>query len=195
MIRTRHAGLRHSNEGAPAWAHFRGVSNITENSTCLATAKEDQKTRRRGEIEISGAPSIGALRIAMGNAAPRMMSAVQTPITPTMPLTTSTARSRSPQWKCRRRRKHFIHSAPRMTKAIPAGCSFGDVSGQETDYSLFMVEEELAEQLEFREQIVEGLTAMTRALVMVAIDILRMWLSFGKYRYTCLLYTSPSPRD
>ena len=71
-----------------------------------------------------------------------------------------------------------------MTKAIPAGCSFGDVSGQETDYSLFMVEEELAEQLEFREQIVEGLTAMTRALVMVAIDILRMWLSFGKYRYT-----------
>ena len=46
--------------------------------------------------------------------------------------------------------------------------SFGDVS-EETDDSLFMVEEEPTQQLGFREHIVGGLTAMTRALVMVAI--------------------------
>ena len=47
--------------------------------------------------------------------------------------------------------------------------SFGGVSGEETDDSLFMAEGEPTQQLGFREHIVGGLTAMTRALVMVAI--------------------------
>ena len=47
--------------------------------------------------------------------------------------------------------------------------SLGGVSREETDDSLFVVEEEPAQQLGFREHIVGGLTAMTRALVMVAI--------------------------
>ena len=60
--------------------------------------------------------------------------------------------------------------------------SFGGVSGEETDDSLFMVEEEPAQQLGFREHIVGGLTAMTRALVMVAI-LHYLWLSFGNSLY------------
>ena len=56
---------------------IRGVSNISENSTCLATEKLDQETRGEGEIEIGGALSIRALRIAMRTAAPSMVSAVQ----------------------------------------------------------------------------------------------------------------------
>ena len=46
---------------------------------------------------------------------------------------------------------------------------FGGVSGEVTDDSLFMVVEEPAQELGFREHIVDGLTAMTRALVIVAI--------------------------
>ena len=42
-------------------------------------------------------------------------------------------------------------------------------SVEKTDDSLFMVDEEPAQKLGFREHIVGGLTAMTRALVMVAI--------------------------
>ena len=45
-----------------------------------------------------------------------------------------------------------------------------------------MVEEEPAQQLEFREHIVGGLTVMTRALVMVAI-LHYLWLLFGNSRY------------
>ena len=99
-IRTRHARLRHPEGGA---GHRRGVdpikgvSNISENSTCLATEKQDQNTRGEGEIEISGALSIGALQMAMRTAPPGMVLAVQMPVTPTIPLTTSTARPRSPQ--------------------------------------------------------------------------------------------------
>ena len=43
--------------------------------------------------------------------------------------------------------------------------SFGGISGEETGDSLFMVEQEPAQQLGFRARIVGGLTAMTRALV------------------------------
>ena len=96
---------------------IRGVSNISENS---ATKKQDQETRGEGEIEISGALS---LRIAMRTAAPSMVSALQTPVTPIMPLTTSTTRSCLPQWKRRRRRKHLDHSALRINQSTPAGCS------------------------------------------------------------------------
>ena len=60
--------------------------------------------------------------------------------------------------------------------------SFGGISGEKTDDSLFMVEEEPAQQLEFQEHIVGGLTAMTRALVMVAI-LHYLWLSFGSSPY------------
>ena len=59
---------------------------------------------------------------------------------------------------------------------------FGDVSGEETGDSLFMAEEEPAHQLGFREHIVGGLTAITRALVMVAI-LHYLWLSFGNSLY------------
>ena len=45
-----------------------------------------------------------------------------------------------------------------------------------------MVEAEPAQQLGFREHIVGGLTAMTRAPVMVAI-LHHMWLSFGNSLY------------
>ena len=48
--------------------------------------------------------------------------------------------------------------------------SFGGVRGEKADDSLFLVEEEPAQQLGLREHIVEGLTAVTRALVMVAIS-------------------------
>ena len=75
-----------------------GVSNISENSTCLATVNQDQETRGEGQIKIGGALSVRVLRIAMRTVAPSMVSAVQTPVTPTVPLTTSTTRSRSPQW-------------------------------------------------------------------------------------------------
>ena len=69
---------------------IRGVSNISENNTRLATENQDQEPRGEGEIEISGALSIGALSIAIRTAAPSMVSAGQTPVTPTMPLTTAT---------------------------------------------------------------------------------------------------------
>ena len=46
--------------------------------------------------------------------------------------------------------------------------SFGGVRGEKADDSLFMVEEEPAQQLGLREHIVGGLTAITSALVMVA---------------------------
>ena len=46
--------------------------------------------------------------------------------------------------------------------------SFGGVRGEKADDSLFMVEEEPAQQLGLREHIVRGVTAVTRALVMVA---------------------------
>ena len=60
--------------------------------------------------------------------------------------------------------------------------SFGGVSGEETDDSLFMVEEEPAQKLGFREHIVGGLTAMAHALVMAAI-LQYLWLSFGNSLY------------
>ena len=100
-----------------------GVSNISENSTCLTTENQDQETRGQGEIEISGTPSVRALRIAMRTVAPSMVSAVQTPVVPTMPPATPTTRTRSLQSKRRRRRDHFGHSAPRMNLSILAGCS------------------------------------------------------------------------
>ena len=100
-----------------------GVSNISENSTCLATEKDGQETRGEGDIEISGTLSIRLLRIAMRTTAPSMLSAVQTLVTPTMPLTTSTTRSRSPQWKHRRTTKRFGHSALRTNQSTPTGCS------------------------------------------------------------------------
>ena len=56
--------------------------------------------------------------------------------------------------------------------------SFGGVNGGETDDSFFMVEEEPAQQLGFREHIAGGLTAIARALVVVAI-LHYLWLSFG----------------
>ena len=46
--------------------------------------------------------------------------------------------------------------------------SFGGVKGEKADDSLFMVEEEPAQQPRLGEHIVRGLTAVTRALVMVA---------------------------
>ena len=61
--------------------------------------------------------------------------------------------------------------------------SLGGVNGQETDDSLFMVEEEPIQQLGFREHIVGGLTATTRALVMVA-TLHYQWFSFGNSLYT-----------
>ena len=61
--------------------------------------------------------------------------------------------------------------------------SFGGVSGEETDDSLFMAEEEPTQQLRFREHIVGELTGMTCALVMVPI-LHYMWLSFGNSLYT-----------
>ena len=64
--------------------------------------------------------------------------------------------------------------------------SLGGVSREETDDSLFVVEEEPAQQLGFREHIVGGLTAMTRALVMVAI-LHYLWRSFGNSLYAGLV--------
>ena len=60
--------------------------------------------------------------------------------------------------------------------------SFGGLSGEETDNSLFMVEEEPAQQLGFREHVVGDLTSMTHALVMVA-TLHYLWLSFGNFLY------------
>ena len=110
---------------------IRGVSNISENSTCLATERQDQETRGEGEIEISCALCIRALRIAMRTAAPSMVSALQTPVAPTMPLDTSTTRSRSPQWKRRRRGKHLGHSATRMNSSKTPGCSYLSAASEE----------------------------------------------------------------
>ena len=62
--------------------------------------------------------------------------------------------------------------------------SFGDVSGEEIDDLLSMVEEEPMQQLEFREHVVGGSTAMTLiALVMVAI-LHYLWLTFGNSPHT-----------
>ena len=61
--------------------------------------------------------------------------------------------------------------------------SFGGVSGEETDDSLFMIEEKPTQPLGFREHIVGGLTALTRALMVVAI-VHYLWLSFGNSLYT-----------
>ena len=60
---------------------------------------------------------------------------------------------------------------------------FGGASGEKTDDSFFMVEEEPTQQLVLREHIVGGLTPTTRALVVVAILHCR-WLSFGNSLYT-----------
>ena len=49
-----------------------------------------------------------------------------------------------------------------------------------TGDSLFMVDEEPAEQLRSREHNLGGLAPMTRALVMVAI-LHDLWQSFGNY--------------
>ena len=101
-----------------------GVSNINENSSCLATRKQDQETPGEGEIKISGALSISLLRIVMRIAVLSMVSEVQTPVTQIVPvLTTSITLPRSPRWKHLRRRKHSGHSAPPMNQSIPAGCS------------------------------------------------------------------------
>ena len=108
-----------------------------------------------------------------------MVSAVQMPVTQIMPvLITSITLSRSPRWKCLRRRKHSGHLAPRMNQSTPR-----DVSGEVTGDSFFMVEEEPAQQLGFREHIVGGLAAMTRALAMVVI-LHYLSLSFGNSLYS-----------
>ena len=52
---------------------IRGVSSISENSTCLALEKQDQESRGEGEVYINGALCIRALRIAMRGAAPSMV--------------------------------------------------------------------------------------------------------------------------
>ena len=102
---------------------IQGVSNISENSACFARGKQDQETRGEGEVEISGALSVTALRIAMRSVAPGMVSPVQTPVMPTTPLASSTTGSRSPQWKRRRTTKRFGHSALRTNQSTPTGCS------------------------------------------------------------------------
>ena len=63
--------------------------------------------------------------------------------------------------------------------------SFGGVSGEDTDDSLFMVEEEPAQQLGFREHIVGGLTAMARAMMVAIFHYL--WLSFGNSLYARMI--------
>ena len=70
--------------------------------------------------------------------------------------------------------------------------SIGGVSGAVTGDSLFMVEEEPAQQLRFREHIVGVLTTMTRALVMVAI-LHHLWLSFFFPRDHEHLWTARNP--
>ena len=112
----------------------RGVSSTSEHSSCLVTERQDQEAREEGEIEIGGAFFVRALRIAMRTAAPSMVSAVQTPGTATMPPTTSTTRSHSPQWKHRRGRRNFGHSAPRMNQSTPMG--YSDISVASADKRL-----------------------------------------------------------
>ena len=103
---------------------FNGVSNINDNSTCLATQKQDQETRGEGEMEISDALSTIPLRVVMRIVVLSMVSAVQTQVTQIMAvITTSITLSRSPRWKRLRRRKHSGHSDPRMNQSTPAGCS------------------------------------------------------------------------
>ena len=55
---------------------------------------------------------------------------------------------------------------------------FGGVRGEEADDLLPMIEEEPTKQLGFREHIVGELTAITRALTVVAI-LHYLWISFG----------------
>ena len=64
--------------------------------------------------------------------------------------------------------------------------SFGDVSGEEIGDSLFMVEEEPAQQLVFREHIVGGLSTTISVVVMVAI-LHYVWLSFGNSIYARII--------
>ena len=116
-------------------------------NTVLASPRKDRIRRRedKGEIEISGALSIRALRIAMRTAAPSMVSAVQTPVTPTRPLTASITRSHSPV-EAPTEEETFRPFGPTDEPVDTSGLfgSFGGISGEETGDSLFMVEEEPA---------------------------------------------------
>ena len=78
--------------------------------------------------------------------------------------------------------EEFWPFGPTDEPVDPSGLfgSFGGVSEEETDDSRFMVEEEPAQKLGFRKRIVVALTAMTRALVMMAI-LHYLWLSFGNF--------------
>ena len=150
-----------------------GVSNVNENRTCLAEQNQDQKTRGEGEIEISGVLSINPLRIR-SDADCRTQHGV------------STANAGDANYAA----SHYIdHTVSFTTVEVPTEEEtfwsfgptdepidtsgmfgpFGGVSGEVTDDSLFMVVEEPAQELGFREHIVDGLTAMNRALVIVAI--------------------------
>ena len=78
----------------------------------------------------------------------------------------------------------FYPFGPTDEPVAPSGLfgSFGGLSGEETDNSVFMIEQEPAQQLGFREHIVGDLTSITRALVMVA-TLHYLWLSFGNFLY------------
>ena len=66
----------------------------------------------------------------------------------------------------------FYPFGPTDEPVAPSGLfgSFGGLSGEETDNSVFMIEQEPAQQLGFREHIVGDLTSITRALVMALLS-------------------------
>lgn len=68
------------------------------------------------------------------------------------------------------------------------------VSGEESDDSLFTVEENPAQQLGFGEHIIGGLTVVTRDLIIVSI-LHYMWLSFGTSLYDQMVNNIYGQRD
>ena len=144
-----------------------GASNINENIACLATQKQDQETRGEGEMKIMVLfPS--PLHIRVKRNAVRTQHGV------------SSANDGNANYAGSQYIDHPISftmvEAPTEEEAFwpfgptdePVDISglfgyFGGVSGEEAGDSLFMVEEEPAQQLGFREHIVRGLTAMIRA--------------------------------
>ena len=110
----------------------------------------------------------------MRTVVPSMVSAVQTPVMPTIyaasyighPISFTAVEAPMEEGS-------FWPFGPTDEPVDTSGLfgSFGGVRGEETDDSIVMVEEKPAQQLGFREHIVGGLTAMTRAIVLSLIHI------------------------
>ena len=184
MIRTRHAGLRHPEEGAPAWAQSGGSETSAKALLAPTHGKEGSGgTKRGGDIKqwcyfhkgTTHSDADCRTQHAVGSAnadnANHAANYIDHPISFT-------------EVEAPTEEEAFWPFGPKDKPVDTSGLfgSFGGGSGEETDDLLFMVEEEPAQQLGFREHIVGGLTAMTRALVMVAI-LHYLWLSFGNSLY------------